>query len=243
MKINKEVKLLLRDVYLYDIVACHYTIMKKLGLDVSNINFENKLERNTQIGKMMRKNPQLTSTLRSTTKSIIDEYISRNNIKKEEIILRQYDGIIITKILKENNINHIPLALQKQFQIFISSIDRKKYIAYDSQYNISIKGVSYRYKEMDKIYLQLCKLNYANKSSIFRNLQRIKDKFMESKDVKLFAIPTDDGKFTIFLNGYGELKTTSQTLHILDPQDIDRDKYFKFYIEPFTKSITIEFLK
>lgn len=243
MIINKNVALVLRDVYLYDITACHYTIMEKLGLDVSNINKVNKLERNTQIGKLMRCNPQLTSTLRTTTKSIIDEYIFRNNIKEEHIILRQYDGIIITKILKETNINHVPLDLQKHFQIFIISIDRKKYIAFDSQYNTTIKGVSFKYSEMNKIYKQLCQINYANKSAIFRNLQCIKDKFMSSSNVKLFAIPTNDNKYTIFLNGYGELKATQQTLNILDHKDIDKDKYFKFYIEPFTKSITIEFLR
>lgn len=243
MIINKDVKLILRDIYSYDIQACHYIIMKKIGLDVSNIDEKNKKERNIQIGKLMRKNPQLTSTLRSTTKSIIDEYILRNDIKDEDIILRQYDGIIITKILRETNINDVALVLQKQFQIFISSIDRKMYIAYDNQYNTTIKGVSFRYPEMDKIYQQICKINYANKDSIFRNLQRIKDKFIESTNVRLFAIPINEKEYTIFLNGYGELKATKQTLNILDHKDINKEKYFKFYIEPFTKSITIEFLR
>jgi len=243
MNINKDVSLLLRDVYLYDIVACHYVIMEKLGLDVSNINREDKVMRNIQIGKLMRRNPQLTSSLRNTTKSIIDEYILRNKLKEEDIILRQYDGIIITKIIKETNIGHVPLDLQKHYQIFIISIDRKKYISIDSNYKISIKGVAFKYPKMNKIYEQLLRINYANKSSVFRNLQKIKDKFMESSDVMLFAIPTTDDKYTIYLNGYGELKSTRQTLNVLDHRDINKEKYFKFYIEPFTKSITIEFLR
>ncbi len=243
MIINKDVSLFLRDVYLYDIAACHYNIMKKLGLNISNINREDKKIRNIQIGKLMRHNPQLTSTLRNTTKSIINEYISRNKIIDEEIILRQYDGIIITKIIKEINIGAIPLDLQKHFCIFIISIDRNKYIALDSQNKITIKGVSFKYLEMNKIYDQLLRINYANKSSVFRNLQKIKDKFMESTDVMLFAIPTTDDKYTIYLNGYGELKSTRQTLNVLDHRDINKEKYFKFYIEPFTKSITIEFLR
>ena len=45
MKINENVKLVLKDVYLYDIEACHYTIMEKLGLDVSTLDRDRKSTR------------------------------------------------------------------------------------------------------------------------------------------------------------------------------------------------------
>ncbi len=243
MKINEKLKLVLRDIYLYDIEACHYTIMTKLGMDLSGIDQDNKLERNIQIGKMMRKNPKLTSILRTTTRSIIDEYILRNNITDDDIILRQYDGIIITKPLTETDIQHVPLNIRKHFQIFISSIDRKKYIAFDSELNTSIKGVPFRYNAINKIYEQICRINYANKDSIFRNLQRIKDKFMNSNNPKLFGVPLKNGKVNVFLKSYGEMEISPQTLKIMDTDDIDKDRYFKFYIQPFTKSIVIEFVR
>lgn len=243
MKINENVKLVLRDVYLYDIEACHYTIMKKLGLDLTGIDKENKLERNIQIGKLMRKNPRLTSTLRNTTNSVIDEYILRNNLKEDDIILRQYDGIIITKTLKETNIQHIPLNIRNHYQIFISSIDRTKYIAFDSSQETTIKGIPFRYIEIDNIYKQICKINYANKESIFRNLQRIKDKIMTSENPRMFGIPSKNGLFNIFLKTYGEIEISKQTLKIIDTNDIDKERYFKFYIEPFTKSIVVEFVR
>ena len=71
----------MKDLYLYDIEACHYNIVKHLGIDTSELDENDKTKRNIQIGKMMRKNPRLTSVLRSTTRSIIDEYIRRNNIQ------------------------------------------------------------------------------------------------------------------------------------------------------------------
>jgi len=243
MNINKNVKLILRDVYLYDIEACHYTIMTNLGIDLSGVDRDNKTERNIQIGKMMKKNPKLTSILRNTTRSIIDEYILRNNITDDDIIIRQYDGIIITKTLTETDIQHVPLNIRKHFQIFITSIDRKKYIAFDSEYNTTIKGVAFRYDAIDKIYEQICRINYANKDSIFRNLQRIKDNFMTSNNPKLFGIPLKNGKVNIFLKGYGEMEVSPQTLKIMDVNDINKDRYFKFYIEPFTKSIVTEFVR
>jgi len=243
MNINENVKLILRDVYLYDIEACHYTIMTKLGMDLTGVDRNDKVERNIAIGKMMRKNPKLTSILRSTTRSIIDEYIMRNNIEENDIILRQYDGIIITKTLKETNVQHVPLNIRQHFQIFISSIDRKKYIAFDSQHQTTIKGIAFRYDAMDKIYEQICRINYANKDSIFRNLQRIKDKLMTTNNARTFGIPLKNGKVNIFLKGFGEMEISPQTLKIIDTDDIDKERYFKYYIEPFTKSIVIEFVR
>ena len=243
MKINPNVKLVLRDVFLYDIEACHYTIMKKLGFDLTGVDYEDKLKRNIQIGQMMRKNPKLTSLLRNTTRSIIDEYISRNNIQDDDIILRQYDGIIITKRLTETNMHHVPLNMQKNFQIFISSIDRQKYISLDSNFKTTVKGVAFKYDEINNIYKQICRINYAKKISIFRNLQHIKDKFMTSNNPYLFGIPLSNGKVNIFLKGYGEMEISKQTLKLIDTDDIDKEKYFSLYLEPFTKSIVIELVR
>ena len=56
----------------------------------------------------------------------------------------------------------------------------------------------------------------------------------------MFGIPVKTGKFNIFLLGYGELEVSQSTLKIMDTDDVDRERYFKFYIEPFTKSIVYE---
>jgi len=242
MKINKNVKLFLRDLYLYDIEACHYTIMQKLDLDLSHINRQDKTERNIQIGKMMRKNPRLTSLLQNTTRSVIDEFIHINKITEDDIILRQYDGIIISKILQYTDTKHIPLNIRKHFQIFISSIDRQKYIALTNKGEVIIKGIPFRYREMDKIYEAICKINYTRKETIFRYLQRIKDSIIRSQDPKLFAIPTKN-KFNIFLKEYGQLEVSKAALKIMDTKDIDKERYFKFYIEPFTKTIVVQFVR
>ena len=71
----------------------------------------------------------------------------------------------------------------------------------------------------------------------------IKDKFLSSTDPVLFGIPLKDNKINIFLKGYGEMEVSKQTLKIIDTDDIDKDRYFKFYIEPFTKSIVTEFVR
>ena len=243
MKINENLKLVMKDLYLYDIEACHYNIMKHLGMDISELDENDKIGRNIQIGKMMRKNPRLTSVLRNTTTSIIDEYIRRNNIKEDEIVIRQYDGLILTRRLLDTYIGDIPLNCRKFYQIFISSIDRSKYISLDNSEKVSIKGIPFRYSEIDKIYESICKLNFRKKSSIFRGLQNIKNNFLNSENTKLFGIPLKNGKFNIFLKRYGEMQVSKQTLKIMDSDDIDKQRYFDFYIIPFTKSIVYEFVR
>jgi len=240
MKINEKLKLVLRDVYLYDIEACHYTIMKKLGYDLSGLDENDKLQRNIQIGQMMSKNPKLTTILRTTTQTLIDEYILRNHIKDDDIVIRQYDGILLMKRLHETNIQEIPLNMRKYFEIFIISIDRKMYIANDNNREITIKGVPFRYEKMDQIYKRLCQINFANKTSIFKNLHKIKYDFLNSTDAYLFGIPTKKDKYNVYLKGYGEIEVSKQTLKIMDTDDIDKERYFNFYITPFTKSIVIE---
>jgi hypothetical protein len=245
MEINKNSKLVLKDVHLYDIESCHYSIMQNLGLDLSGINKEDKTERNIQIGKMMRKNPKLTSLLRNTTRSIIDEYIRVNDLTEDDIILRQYDGILIhKKILRITDLKGIPLNIRKEFLVFISSIDRKKYLALDREMNVVIKGIPYRYDEMDEIYKRICRIvDSARKESIFRRLQEIKDYVMTTQNAKLFGIPVGDNKYNIYLKGYGQMEVMKATLKIMDPDDIDRDRYFNYYIAPFTKSIVVEFVR
>jgi hypothetical protein len=113
----------------------------------------------------------------------------------------------------------------------------------DSKGEVTIKGIPSRYDEMDRVYEQICKINYSNKESIFRNLQEIKNHIMTTKNTKLFAIPIEKNRFNIFLKEYGQVEVSKATLKIMDPDDIDREKYFNFYITPFTRSIVVEFVR
>lgn len=240
MEINKKCNLFLRDLYSYDIQSCHYTILENIGFDLTDIPKEEKLKRNIKIGNLMKMNPKLTHVLRSVTTSTINEYILRNDIKEDDIILRQYDGLILTRTLKETVDRYIPLDLREMFQYMIISIDRSMYIALTSS-NIKVKGVPNSYESMNKIYRKLLNINFMNKSSIFTSLQKIKDSVLNSEDPNLFAIPNGD-QYTIYFKKYEELKIGKSTINLIDVDDIDKNKYFDFYIKPFIKSIVKEFI-
>ena len=241
MNINKNCKLFMRDVYLYDISACHYTIMENLGFDLSKIDKTNKEKRNTQIGLLMRDNPKLTTILRSTTTSLIDEYLLRNSITEDDLIIRQYDGVITKKPIKEIVNPSMPLELRSIFQVMIISFNRNMYIATDGS-DVVIKGVPHRYETIDKIYKEIVNINYLNKESVFKSLQNIKDKVLSSDDASLYCIPTVEDKYAVFFKQYGQLEVSKSMARIMDTDDIDKKYYFNYYIEPFTKSITVEFV-
>jgi len=230
----------MRDLYLYDISACHYTIMENLGFDLSKIDKQNKEKRNIQIGLLMKDNPKLTSILRTTTNSLIDEYLVRNEISEDDLIIRQYDGIITKKALKESN-QFIPLELRSIYQVMIISFNRNMYIANDGT-SVVIKGVPHRYESIDNIYKEIVSINYLNKESIFRSLQNIKNKILSSDDASLYCIPTSEDKYAVFFKQYGQLEVSKSMARVMDTEDIDKKYYFKYYIEPFTKSITVEFV-
>ncbi len=241
MNINPDLPFLLRDVYVYDIESCHYTILSSLGFDISLIPKDDKLERNKFIGLMMRDNPRLVQILRQITTSTLDEYILRNRIKDNEIVLRQYDGIITTKRLIETTTKYIPLPLRGTYQYFLSSIDRQSYLAYDGD-SVKIKGISHRYDSMDSILKRLMRCNFADKIETLKELQRIKDDLLNSTNPNLFCIPIGK-KFCLFLKAYGQVEVSPTLARVMDVNDIDRQKYFEFYLVPFTKSIVYELLK
>jgi hypothetical protein len=241
MNINKNCRLFLSQVYSYDISSCHYNILKSLNINISNIEKENKLARNIQIGKMMKDNPKLSSILRSTTDSLIDQYILRNKISNDNIIVRQYDGFMATKPLVVTTDQYLPIELKTIFSVFIISLDRTKFIATDGNI-ISIKGISYRYNEMDEIYKKILFINFANKQSIFTSLQNIKNEILNSLNGKLYSIPIGENKYNIFLKQYGQFEISETLINILETNDVDKQRYFDYYIQPFFDSIAIEFL-
>jgi hypothetical protein len=242
MNINKNCKLFLQNVYSYDISACHYNILEKLGVDISHLDKNDKTQRNIQIGLMMRNNPKLTPVLRGTTESIISEYILRNNISEDDIVIRQYDGILTTKKLKETTDMYLPLDLRKIFQVFLISIDRTKYIGLDEKFSTTIKGVPHRYERIEKIYEEILKINFMNKTSIFKKLDEIKHRVLFGKNPELYGIPSSNNLFSIFFKQYGQIDITESMLRIMDTEDIDKEKYYDLYIRPFFESIVVEFV-
>ena len=240
MDINTSCSFVLRDLYLHDIESCHYQILKKLGIDVSHIDPNDKFERNRQIGLLQRENPLLTKKLREVTNSTISQYLKINNILDKELIIRQYDGIIVTRKLKYTK-ELMELPIKEHFDLFIISIDRTMYIALNND-EITVKGVPHLYPKIEEYYKRLLQINLMNKESIFRNLQKIKDDLILCKDAETFAINMDNNKCKVFFKKLDDIDISTSMINYLDVDEIDTRKYFDLYLKPFTKSIVYEYI-
>lgn len=243
MKLNSN-RLIIRDVFSYDIEACHYNLLKTFGFDISKIDKNNKIKRNIQIGKIMRDNETIKSRLRETTANIIDDYISFNQLADEDIIIRQYDGLIIKKRLLETKKSVLPIALQNRYDLVLISIDKNKYIAFDSIRNkIKIKGVPHLYDGIKQYYKKLIRIvDIENKTRILDNLQKFKLSFLNEKDLNVFSLPVNDDEVELIFKEFGQIGIKRNTLYYMSDDEIDKNFYYDFYLHSFIQSIILEIL-
>jgi len=224
----------------YDIVKCHYSILKKIDKNlVKNVEFNNKIKRNIKIGKLFKSNQKLSKLVHVTVNSIIDQIIFENKIEDSELILRQHDGVIVSKKL-EWFPESVELILKNEFELFLFSFDQKRYLAKSKNKSI-IKGIPNRYKEIDKFLNKICTINFLSKMSIFNSLKAIKAEFFSTEDLELFLKPENEDKFSLILKKYGKIILSKNAISLLDINEIDKDFYFQFYLKPFYDSIILTF--
>jgi len=240
MKINEKCKLFLNNIYLYDIESCHYFILESLGYDISNIDKNDKIKRNIQIGNLMKKYPNLINILRKITEATVNDFILKNKVVDSDIITRQYDGLLLTpvKILDHET----SLKLRDIYLNFIISSDRNSYIAINNKNEITAKGIANKYGQMNYFYSKILKINFLSKESIFRSLQRIRDELINNEDPEIFCIPISNEYYEIILLKYGRMKISETVIQMIDCNDIDKEIYFDKYLKPFFNSIVIEFI-
>ena len=94
---------------------------------------------------------------------------------------------------------------------------------------------------MEKYFEKLVKINFTNKKSIFNSLDRIKKEFFNETDANIFSIPNQD-KFNMYFKLYGEMSIAKNTITLINDEEIDKRKYFDFYLQSFFKSISLQYL-
>ena len=240
MKINERCKLFLNNIYLYDIESCHYFILESLGYDISNIDKNDKIKRNIQIGNLMKKYPNLINILRKITEATVNDFILKNKVVDSDIITRQYDGLLLTPIRILDR--ETSLKLRDVYLNFIISSDRNSYIAINNKNEITAKGIANKYGQMNYFYSKILKINFLSKESIFRSLQRIRDELINNEDPEIFCIPISNEYYEIILLKYGRMKISETVIQMIDCNDIDKEIYFDKYLKPFFNSIVIEFI-
>jgi len=236
--INQHCHLILRDLYYYDIVSAFPTILNNQNFDFGNVDLNNKMERNLFIGKKQIGNKNLSGFLNDSVNDLTDFYLQYNEIDDEDVIFRQKDGFILTKLLTNNNA-FIEMKLRHMLQLLIIDVDREKMIYFDEDGNLSVKGVRHYYKQLDTIYKKFYDINFYDKNILCIQLQNIKDACLNNKDISFYGIDEDDDGRMLFMYKNGKTICTKD-IEFIEPEKIDRQKYFNVYFKPFLDSIFME---
>jgi len=235
--INQNCSLILHDLYYYDIVSAFPTIMSAQNYNFGNIDLNNKEERNIFIGREQLKNSNLGSFLNESVNNLTDFYLEYNEIDDNDVIFRQKDGFIITKMLAKNNL-YIEMKLRHMLSLLFIDINRQSMVYFDENNDIEIKGVRHYYKALKNIYSKFIDLDFYNKKTLTIQLKNIRDNVVLSKDKFLFAIENDDNEYTFILKNQRQIKTYD--VDFVDLEEIDKVKYFNYYFKPFLDAIYIE---
>jgi hypothetical protein len=234
--INKECSLILSDLYEYDFAACAYNVLKNIGWDLSGVNKRNKIQRNIQIGLIQRDNPDIAQYLQYTIDNLIDLYLRENHIKDHEIILRQKDGVVLTKPLKFTNFT-MKLEFRGIISKLIFSTDRRKWLKIHQSGDVVVKGLG---KELyDASFYQLFReLNYANRSMLIQGVENIRRRILSSESISWFMLKDDDC-FLVPILDAGLIKVRKSTIKSVDCNDVDKDYLWNTYVWPFAQAILV----
>jgi len=234
--INDSCNLVLQDLYLYDFKSAYPRILDGINWDFQDIDLENKHDRNIAIGMAQRDNENLSSFLMNTVGSLLQFYLSENDVKDKDIIVTQRDGFILNTFLT-NTDEFLKLDLREHIHLMVITPDRKKYLTI-SDNGVTVKGFQNNYKALNSSYELFGKLNLYNKKVLFKQLKRIKDHVLHGEDKKFYMVEVGE-RIAVLTKKHGTLVVANENLFNLI--DIDTHKYYDHYFREFLEAIFLEF--
>ena len=246
---NENIPPVVKHVFHYDIKSCYPRLLERKGYTIPYS--DNKVERNIYIGKLIKNNRELGKILQEETKMIINKFIDVNEIKEEEILAIEKDGLLINKFLTVNKLNEpiIP-EFRNYYSLAVRSYRNKKSLLLVNENDIVIKGIKYRTVGLPNfIKKYIDKLNNSDYNKWFKILNEMRNDYLNTNDLSLFDIPPnyneDKHSFIIKLNNKSmmiKLKLENNSYESLKGLSIDRIYYYINNTEGFIQSILMNLL-
>lgn len=233
--ISDKCRLVLQDLYFYDFKSAYPRLLDSIGWDFEDVDLDNKEERNIFIGKSQRGNQNLSSFLMDSVGKLLYFYLQENGVNESEIIVTQRDGFILSRSLQVTD-TLLKLDFRKFINLLIISPDRKKYIAISEDGSVDVKGIKNYYNSLDKIYREFGNLVLYNKSSLFKQLERLKTRIL-NEDNKFYMVKVGGKNIVQTMDGPIEVSSDKY----FKSESVDKEKYFDHYFKEFFQSLMLEF--
>jgi hypothetical protein len=222
---------------LYDFKSAYPRILEEIDWNFKDIDLDDKAARNKAIGLSQRDNENLSAYLMNTVGNLLQFYISENNVDDKDIIVTQRDGFILNTAL-HNTDQFLKLDFREYINLMIITPDRKKYLSFSDK-GVTVKGIQHKYDALDDVYKIFGKLNLYNKTSLFKQLKKIKENVLNNNNKKFYMIEIGEDKKAVITKRHGTLTVANESLFNLE--DVDTLKYYDHYFKEFMESVFLEF--
>jgi len=232
---NVNQPLVMSDLYCYDIEKCNYTLLTSIGWNVVNIDADNKLNRNINIGYLQKHNKHLTYHLTHSTSDIINDFIRSSNLKPDNIIIRQKDGLITS-----SPVNGYDTSISVKLRYTISKLImhenyKSKFIIIKTDGDVLQKGLERKPTDLS-IFNLFNTIDFSTTGRIVSSIENIRNVIFESNNVFWFTFNYNSSYLVPILD-QGYLKLNRSTLKLIDTTEIDKRIVWNGCIWPFCKSI------
>lgn len=226
------------NLYEYDFSSCAYNILKNIGWDVSDIPEDNKKIRNIKIGLLQKENPKIAKYLRHTTLDLINFYLRQNNISEEDVILRQFDGLILSSPLDLTDIS-MPIEFKGAISSLIFSPNFKSWLLIRNSNDVEAKGLTD--KPIDTSFFNIfSKIEFHNKSTLANSINNIRLYILNNENKQMFVFLRNNNLYVPIKN-YGLIKINKSAISSIKEEDIDKEYIWESYVYPFVHSIKLSF--
>ncbi len=241
MIISKTCSLISSPVFYYDVPACNFNLLKFSNKEqLGGVNFDNKRNRNIKIGIKQRNNISVKKFLNFEIDSVIDDLISVNILKEENILCKAKDGFISDKKI-EHDIEGINILLKSNISKFIIDIERRKYLSIEFNGNIDVKGLINKPDDIS-FFDFFKKLDYNNTNNLSRLIEENRKIFLSSDNINYFKRKVNDENL-IPIKNMGLIKIKDSDLDIINVNQIDKKFIWEEFVWPFCQSILLYSLK
>lgn len=221
----------------YDFSACAYNLIRNAGVAPDGLDITNKLQRNKEIGKMQGESLHLSRFLHRTMRDLVEGYCFVNGIDKNNIVLTQPDGAILSQKLDDISMSQ-GISEIGELKLLIFSVDRRKWLKIYSDLRVTYHGITQNLYNPSFFGL-FDLLDTSSTDRMISSASHIRSAILNGTE-KTWYLLNIDGNIVVPIADGGMMNINESGLLGIRIEDIDRHYIWTNYCWWFAQSILVE---